>query len=58
MHSAVYFTVSARHTPVGLGMVAHKCQISSKDRAHHTDTITTPHDFSKCSVVSLSPREK
>ena len=33
-------------------MVAHKCQPSSKDRAHHTDTTTTPHYISKRSVVS------
>jgi len=27
-------------------MVARKCQPSSKDRANHTDTSTTPHYFS------------
>jgi len=44
---------SKRHTDYFLpnrtifsGMVAHKCQPSSKDRAHHADTTTTPHYFS------------
>jgi len=37
--------------------VAHKCQPSYKDQAHHIDTTTTlqattPHYISKCSVVS------
>ena len=30
---------------IGLRMVAHKWQPSSKDQAHHTDTTTTPHYF-------------
>jgi len=38
-------------------LLAHKCQLLSKDQAHHTDTTTTlqatrPHYISKCSAVS------
>ena len=38
-------------------LLAHKCQLSSKDQAHHTDNTTTlqatrPHYISKCSAVS------
>jgi len=33
-------------------MVAHKCQLSSKDQAHYTDTTATPQYISKCSAVS------
>ena len=38
-------------------LLAHKCQLSSKDQAHHTDNTTTlqatrPHYISKCSEVS------
>ena len=38
-------------------LLAHKCQLSSKDQAHYTDTTATlqatrPHYISKCSVES------
>ena len=63
--SAVYANGRAPRTPVTpleirvayngnkviLYMVAHKCQLSSKD--HHRRTTTTSHHISKCSVVSI-----